>query len=476
MSPLALSLPPVDIAESSDAEQTRAGSARRHQPLPPRRAVADALTGGAFVVAATALAVFADAERTLEVGPAAALVVMFACGFRVRIDVGVSYTAPVQLAFVPMLLLLPTPAVPLLVLLAWFLGRLPDLRGADAIHPDRLLLIPADCWFSLGPALVLIAGDAQIPDWDKWPVYLLALVAQFGLELFVSHIREWIGEGVPPRLVVRELVLVWAIDALLSPLGLLAAFASTTFTYAFLLVVPLAGLLGLYAREREQRIGNAIELLKAGQDREALIAGASHELVTPLGVLVGLTSRLVHGGELTRERRDQLDTVMRREVIALRHVVRQFVDYTRLKTERDLQLRPAPTRMEDVAAEIVVALTGLGRVGVTAAESLSPAQVDPDRAHQMVMSLVAEALEGTDAVQLELGLDEAGEWLQIVVTSPQPLRERPFAEGGEGSNAGLGLYVTRELARRQGGDLVALAQPGGARYVLSLPLASPADV
>ncbi len=63
------------------------------------------------------------------------------------------------------------------------------------------------------------------------------------------------------------------------------------------------------------------------------------------------------------------------------------------------------------------------------------------------------------------------------MTSPQPLRDRPFAEGGEGSSAGLGLYVTRELARRQGGELEALpSDGGGARYVLSLPLASPGDV
>src|SRR3712207_9420732 len=96
---------------------------------------------------------------------------MFAAGVRVRIDTGITYTTPVQLAFVPMLLLLPTPFVPLLVLLAWTIGRLPDLVLRDGTHPDRVLLLPGDSWFSLGPALVLVLADAQLPAAAKGPGY-----------------------------------------------------------------------------------------------------------------------------------------------------------------------------------------------------------------------------------------------------------------------------------------------------------------
>jgi signal transduction histidine kinase len=453
---------------SADAELAREGIARRAQPLPARRAVTEVVAGGAFVAAAVLLATLAKADRSFEVGPTIALVLMFAVGIRVQIDVGVAYTSPVQLAFVPMLLLLPTPLVPLLVLFAWLLGRLPRLLGD--MHPDRLLLIPGDCWFAIGPALVLVLGDAQTPDWSHWPLYLLALLAQFGLEALTNYVREWIGEGVAPRIVLHELGVIWAIDALLSPLGMLAAFASASFQYAFLLLIAPVGLLGFYAREREGRLRSAMALADAAHDREGLIAGASHELVTPLGVLVGLTGHLTGGAQLAPDRRAELDTVMRREVLALRQVVRQFVDYTRLKTERDLQISPSPTQLEPLVADVVVALQGLGRVGVVPTEVLPAALVDPDRAHQMIMGITAEALEGATEVQVELmaGADA----ISLVVTSPHAPRERPFAEGGEGSGAGLGLYVTRELARRQGGELTANAAGTGARYVLSLPVAS----
>ncbi|MEA2123417.1 MAG: hypothetical protein QOI80_199, partial [Solirubrobacteraceae bacterium] len=85
-------------------------------------------------------------------------------------------------------------------------------------------------------------------------------------------------------------------------------------------------------------------------------------------------------------------------------------------------------------------------------------------------SIAAEALEGSDAVVLRI--TAGSDTVIVTAVSPQAPRERPFAEGGEGSNAGLGLYVTRELARMQGGDLEAEAGPEtGARYVLTLPRA-----
>lgn len=422
-------------------------------PLPPRRALTEVLVGGAFVAVAVLIAVFAEGDGELDPGVSAALVLMFAAAVRVDIDVGVTYTTPVQLAFVPMLLLLPTSFVPLLVLLGWTLGKLTELIGPNRIHPDRLLLVPGDCWFAVGPALVLIGWDAQTPDWSDWHVYLAVLPAQFLPEAFVSYLRDWLAEGVAPRLVLKELLVVWGIDALLSPLGLLAAFAALTFDYAFLLLIPVVGLLGVYARERAQRLASALALADAARDREDLIAGASHELVTPLGVLVGLTDRLAHGGTMTDDRRSQLDLVMRREVLALRQIVRQFVDYTRIKTERDLLLHPQPCDLGAVAREVAP---------VEAPADLPPVLVDHSRAQQMITSIAA----GATVLRLS-----ANATAVVVSAEGAPPQDRPFAEGGEGTDAGLGLYVTRELARVQGGDLEAFDDGGVARYVLTLPRA-----
>jgi signal transduction histidine kinase len=461
----------VTAADDQLTSPVHEGWTRKRQPLSQRRAVAEVVTGGAFVAAAVCLAVFADADRALEWGHAVALVALFAAGIRVQIDAGVGYTTPTQLAFVPMLFVLPTPAVPLLVLLAWSIGRLPDLRGRDAMHPDRMLLVPADCWFSLGPAFVLVLFDAQTAQWSDWPIYLLALVAQFACEAASGSVRERLGEGARSAIVSRELGLVWGIDALLSPLGLLAVFATDNFEYSYLLLAPPVILLGFYARERTRRLENALALAETARDRQHLIAGASHELVTPLAVLLGLTDRLATSGDrIDGARRAQIDAVMRREVLALKQVVRQFVDYTRIKTERELTLRPEPVELGGVVASVVVALESSGRLTLSGTVEAPPALIDPDRAEQMVTALAAIALEGSDEAQVALAGTETD--VVLTVTTPAAPPARPFAEGGEGSAGGLGLYVTRELARHQGGEVTAEpTDDGGARYTLIVPRA-----
>ena len=63
--------------------------------------------------------------------------------------------------------------------------------------------------------------------------------------------------------------LVYRVDALLAPVGLLAAFGAADQPYAVLLVLPLVALFALFAREREARIDNALELSQAYQRHRA---------------------------------------------------------------------------------------------------------------------------------------------------------------------------------------------------------------
>jgi putative nucleotidyltransferase with HDIG domain len=73
-------------------------------------------------------------------------------------------------------------------------------------------------------------------------------------------LRYSLGYGVPADQVLQALREVWLVDLLLSPIGLLAAYATVLQPQAYLLVLPLAALLAVFARERRERIDNAIEL------------------------------------------------------------------------------------------------------------------------------------------------------------------------------------------------------------------------
>ena len=117
--------------------------ARPRQGLERRELVAELIFGGAFLAAASALAVFSPAGH----GVAAEWVILVLIGIvladRVAFEVGSSYTTAIQLAFVPALFVISPAFAPLLVACGLILGRSINVaRGAW--RPSRLLNSLAD--------------------------------------------------------------------------------------------------------------------------------------------------------------------------------------------------------------------------------------------------------------------------------------------------------------------------------------------
>ena len=115
----------------------------------------------------------------------------------------------------------------------------------------------------MAPALVLVLAGAQTPAWEHAPWYLAALVVQLAGDALIAIARARLSLGVRPVVMRHELALIYRVDVLLAPIGLLAAFGAAEQPYAALLVLPLVALFGLFAREREARIDGAIELSQA---------------------------------------------------------------------------------------------------------------------------------------------------------------------------------------------------------------------
>jgi hypothetical protein len=216
-----------------------------------------------FVTAAVALAAFAEPQRALSVPLAMAFVVASAIADRIEFSTGTGSAVPTQLIFVPMLLLLPTPFVPLLVGLALAASSL-WLVARGALALDRALLAgTADSAFALGPALVLVLADAQLPGWSHLPVYAVALAVQITGDTAISALRIGIGLGIPVREVIAEMRLARRVDVLLFPVGLLAALAAADAPAGALLVLALIPLLVGFGREREASIERSLELGRA---------------------------------------------------------------------------------------------------------------------------------------------------------------------------------------------------------------------
>jgi HD-GYP domain-containing protein (c-di-GMP phosphodiesterase class II) len=265
--------PTIDTATARRVEHALE---RRRQRLDARQRRVEGASALASIVAAVALALIADADRGLSIGLALAFVIAYAAIARVGFNVGAGYVVPTQLVFVPMLLLLPTPMVPLLVTLGAVLASLvPVMRGQSA--PQRLLLAVNDATFALAPAAVLIALGAQLPDWASWPAYAAAVAAQFAADALRDGLRAWLTKVVPVRVMLAEVAEACRLDLLLIPIGLLAALAAADAPAAALLVLPLVALLARFARERDARIAQTLELGRAYRGTALLLCDLLEE-------------------------------------------------------------------------------------------------------------------------------------------------------------------------------------------------------
>ena len=247
------------------------------------------------------------------------------------------------------------------------------------------------------------------------------------------------------------------------------------------------------------------ELLRANRSKSEFLAAASHELRTPLHAIVGFTELLRDGsyGALTPR---QLSAVERVEGAAthLRRLVDQILDLARMAAGRMESFREGvdmrafllnvATEMEPLAAE--KALTIALHVG----PGLPRVETDPTQLRQVVVNLMANAIAFTSAGGISLrarlvttGVDTSaaaapgpGAWLVVQVADTgigiAPIDQarifdefeqvHPGARGGSASRGvGLGLPISRRLARLLDGDLTLESAEGrGATFSLWLPV------
>jgi diguanylate cyclase (GGDEF)-like protein len=228
----------------------------RSRSVSARELATEVAAGGLFLVAAGSLLLLDGATSGFDPVVAAVLVALYALVSRVEFPVGAGYVVPSQLVLVPMLVLLPPAAVPLLVACGLLLARLSDWfrhRGSAL----RVLFSVADAWHAFGPAVVLLIAGSPKLGLDRLPLLGVALLSCFAFDAGSAMVREAAARGIAPQLQLQVLALVWMVDACLAPIGFLAAHAGAQALGAVLLVVPLAGLLALLGRDRHARIEQA---------------------------------------------------------------------------------------------------------------------------------------------------------------------------------------------------------------------------
>jgi putative nucleotidyltransferase with HDIG domain len=237
--------------------------------LMPRERLIEMLFSLGFVAAVAALW-WTDPPHAVVLLPSTLCFVVMVVAARVRFDTPFGYTVATQLAFVPLLFAMPVAIVPIAVVAAMMLARVPELVSGE--HPPaRLIKEVGNSWFAIGPVAVFALG--HVAPGDAGPLLLIgALVAQFGVDFAASTLRLSLERAATFAVQLRE-TWVYVVDAALSVMGLVVAEELHAVPLVALAPVAMLGILALFARERHDHMQGLIELNNAYRGT-ALVLGA----------------------------------------------------------------------------------------------------------------------------------------------------------------------------------------------------------
>jgi signal transduction histidine kinase len=228
------------------------------------------------------------------------------------------------------------------------------------------------------------------------------------------------------------------------------------------------------ARER-------LEEMNAAKD--AFLASISHELRTPLTAVVGFSQVLRDAAHTlsAEERAELLETIVG-QGIDLTNIVNDLLVAARADIGR-LDVASVPVNLRAQTAQVLEAFAGEQITHIELVGNSVRALGDPDRVRQIIRNLTSNALRyGGDAIRVQV-CDRDTTAGVLVCDNGAALseedRERIFEpyqrahnDPGLTDSIGLGLAISRQLARLMGGDLTYRHQSGESIFELSLPKTS----
>jgi two-component system, sensor histidine kinase len=242
-----------------------------------------------------------------------------------------------------------------------------------------------------------------------------------------------------------------------------------------------------------ERLGAArIEAESASRAKSAFLANMSHEIRTPFHGLLGMMS-LLQETPLSAQQMGYLHTA-KESAHHLLAILNDILDISKLESG-NLQVVPEAVDLARLVREVEALMRvqaqskGLPLEVAMDAEVPRWVRADPTRLKQILFNLLSNAVKFTDAGRVQLKVeagtgDSAGRTVFSVIDTgigmdpaTQARVFQRFVQGDDTTSrshggTGLGLEISRSLARLMGGDITLRSAPGrGSTFVLSLPLA-----
>jgi signal transduction histidine kinase len=222
------------------------------------------------------------------------------------------------------------------------------------------------------------------------------------------------------------------------------------------------------------------QLMTALESNQNLLVGVSHQLRTPLTGILGFTRELLESPQLLdRVERTQLLAIIADEADSMANTIDDLVIAARSDMAQ-LTVTMTPIAMAPYLAALGAKLpVGVGK-SLRFGDCDLTICADPTRIGQILRNLVNNAVaHGGDEITIEASIADG---LPVITVSdngpgiPEAQAEKifePYASFGnklgQPKPLGLGLTISRRLARAMGGDLVHRRQDGRTEFLLLLP-------
>jgi two-component system, NtrC family, sensor kinase len=234
------------------------------------------------------------------------------------------------------------------------------------------------------------------------------------------------------------------------------------------------------------------QLAEASERKSQFLANMSHELRTPLNAIIGLTEMMVTSA--AKFGTEKAAEPLRRVNAAGTHLlglINEVLDLSKIEAGK-LELNPEPVNLGGLIDEVIgtagqLAEKNKNRLVADAADNLGPLTTDPMRLKQILLNLLSNACKFTKEGEVALRVRkvaDGSDWVELAVadngiglTAEQ--QARLFQEFTQADSltarryggTGLGLALSRKLARMMGGDVSVASEPGkGSVFTVRLPV------
>jgi signal transduction histidine kinase len=237
------------------------------------------------------------------------------------------------------------------------------------------------------------------------------------------------------------------------------------------------------------------QLAEASERKSQFLASMSHELRTPLNAIIGLTEMMVTNA--ARFGTEKALEPLRRVNAAGTHLlslINEVLDLSKIEAGK-LELNPEPVDLARLIDEVIgtagqLAEKNKNRLIVEAQENLGTLNADSMRLKQILLNLLSNAFKFTKEGEVALRMRKVADgrdWVELAVADTgigltaeqqaklfQEFTQADSLTARRYGGTGLGLALSRKLARMMGGDVTVQSEPGkGSVFTVRLPSGAP---